>query len=305
MNEIDTSEPILYSEIDDKYSNLLQKKRIFDTSINEISQLMDNLTFEESSNVSLVKTKFENIKNQMNKISKGINTLNNLIPDEDIPTAIKLRTLSDSITKKYKRANSKFQNIIINAQKNLDEQLSINSDISTIDKSSEVSLQQALNLKKDLLTQNPLINKNRIERLKKVKKEYQQIYDITNSLNQLSEDIKFNTLNQDKQIELITTNIDKIDDNISKGNEELKKYKEENIVDNSIYYKYIGGIILFILLFALLIYYKLSSPNSGEVSSQLDENILLNKVMNCSIALSTYISFIIFEIYWKNYLYIF
>ena len=277
MNEIDTSEPILYSEIDDKYSNLLQKKRIFDTSINEISQLMDNLTFEESSNVSLVKTKFENIKNQMNKISKGINTLNNLIPDEDIPTAIKLRTLSDSITKKYKRANSKFQNIIINAQKNLDEQLSINSDISTIDKSSEVSLQQALNLKKDLLTQNPLINKNRIERLKKVKKEYQQIYDITNSLNQLSEDIKFNTLNQDKQIELITTNIDKIDDNIIKGNEELKKYKEENMVDNSIYYKYIGGIILFILLFALLIYYKLSSPNSGEVSSQLDENNLLNK----------------------------
>ena len=277
MNEIDTSEPILYSEIDDKYSNLLQKKRIFDTSINEISQLMDNLTFEESSNVSLVKTKFENIKNQMNKISKGINTLNNLIPDEDIPTAIKLRTLSDSITKKYKRANSKFQNIIINAQKNLDEQLSINSDISTIDKSSEVSLQQALNLKKDLLTQNPLINKDRIERLKKVKKEYQQIYDITNSLNQLSEDIKFNTLNQDKQIELITTNIDKIDDNISKGNEELKKYKEENMVDNSIYYKYIGGIILFILLFALLIYYKLSSPNSGEVISQLDENILLNK----------------------------
>ena len=277
MNEIDTSEPILYSEIDDKYSNLLQKKRIFDTSINEISQLMDNLTFEESSNVSLVKTKFENIKNQMNKISKGINTLNNLIPDEDIPTAIKLRTLSDSITKKYKRANSKFQNIIINAQKNLDEQLSINSDISTIDKSSEVSLQQALNLKKDLLTQNPLINKDRIERLKKVKKEYQQIYDITNSLNQLSEDIKFNTLNQDKQIELITTNIDKIDDNISKGNEELKKYKEENMVDNSIYYKYIGGIILFILLFALLIYYKLSSPNSGEVISKLDENILLNK----------------------------
>ena len=190
MNEIDTNEPILYSEIEDKYSNLLQKKRIFETSINEISQLMDSLTFEEPSNITLVKNKFQNIKNQMNKISKGINTLTNLIPDEDIPTAIKLRTLSDSISGKYKRANSKFQNIIINAQKNLDEQLSINSDISTIDKSSEVSLQQALNLKKDLLaqteiqTQNPLINKSRIERLKKVKKEYQQIYDITNSLNQ-------------------------------------------------------------------------------------------------------------------------
>ena len=278
MKEIDTRKPILYSEIDDKYSNLLQKKRIFDTSIKEISQLMDNLTFEESSNIYLVKTKFENIKNQMNKISKGINTLNNLIPDEDIPTAIKLKTLSDSISNKYKRANSKFQNIVINAQKNLDEQLSINSDISTIDRSSEVSMQQALNLKKELLAQNPLTNKDRIERLKKVKKEYQQIYDITNSLNQLSEDIKFNTLNQDKQIELITDNVDKIEDNINKGNEEIKKYKEENTTDNSIYYQYIGFIIIIILLFALLIYYKSSSPISGEISSQIEKKVLSNNL---------------------------
>ena len=240
---------------------------------------MDNLAFEESSNISLVKNKFENIKNQMNKISKGINILNNMIPDEDIPTAIKLKTLSDSISNKYKRANSKFQNIIINAQKNLDEQLSINSDISTIDRSSEVSMQQALNLKKELLAQNPLTNKDRIERLKRVKKEYQQIYDITNSLNQLSEDIKINTLNQDKQIELITDNVDKIDDNIKKGNEELKKYKEENTTDNSIYYQYICFIIVIILLFGLLIYYKSNSPNLGEVvvSPQLDQKFLPNK----------------------------
>jgi len=278
MNEIDTNEPILYSEIEDKYSNLLQKKRIFDTSINEISQLMDNLTFNECSNISLVKTKFENVKSQMDKISKGINSLINLIPDDDLANLIKLRNLSDGISKKYKRANSKFQNTIINAQKNVDEQLSINSDISTIDKSSEVSMNNILNLKKDLLpqTQNPLINKNRIERLKKVKKEYQQIYDITNSLNQLSEDIKFNTLNQDKQIEIITTNMEGIEENINKGNKELKKYKEENMTDNTVYYKYIIGIIFIILLFALLIYYKWDSSSPGEVSSQIEEKFVVN-----------------------------
>ena len=278
MNEIDTNEPILYSEIEDKYSNLLQKKRIFDTSINEISQLMDNLTFNECSNISLVKTKFENVKSQMDKISKGINSLINLIPDDDLANLIKLRNLSDGISKKYKRANSKFQNTIINAQKNVDEQLSINSDISTIDKSSEVSMNNILNLKKDLLpqTQNPLINKNIIEILKKVKKEYQQIYDITNSLNQLSEDIKFNTLNQDKQIEIITTNMEGIEENINKGNKELKKYKEENMTDNTVYYKYIIGIIFIILLFALLIYYKWDSSSPGEVSSQIEEKFVVN-----------------------------
>jgi len=273
MNEIDTHEPILYSEIDDKYSNLLQKKRIFDTSINEITQLMDNLTLDESSNVSLIKTKFENIKTQMNKISKGINSLKNLIPDEDLANLIKLSTLSEGISKKYKRANSKFMNAINNAQKNIDEQLSVNSDISTLDKSSEASISNIIALKKDLQTQNPLINKDRIERLKRVKKEYQQIYDISSSLNQLSEDIKFNTLNQDKQIEIISANINGIDENINKGNEELKKYKEENMVDNTVYYKYIGIIILVIMLFALLIYYKLNLSSSGEVSvsSQIEE----------------------------------
>ena len=276
MNEYDTNEPLLYSQIEDRYSILLQKKRIFDISISEISQLMDNLTIEESSNVSLIKTKFENIKNQMNKISKGINSLNNLIPDDDIPYLIKLRTLSDGISKKYERANSKFQNIIIHAQKYLDEQLSINSDLSTVDKSSETTQANVLKLKKDLLEHNPLANKDRIERIKRVKKEYQQIYDITNSLNQLSEDIKFNTLSQDKQIELISNNIYGIEENINKGNEELKKHKEENMTDNSVYYKYIGYIILVIIFFALLIYYKLNSPNSTEVSSQIEEKFFLN-----------------------------
>ena len=276
MNEFDTNEPLLYSEIDDKYSLLLQKKRIFDTSINEISQLMDNLTLEESSNVSLIKTKFENIKNQMSKISKGINTLNNLIPDEDIPYMIKLRTLSDGISKKYERANSKFQNTIIHAQKYFDEQLSINSDISTVDKSSETHQTNITKLKNELLVQNPLINKDRIERIKRVKKEYQQIYDITTSLNQLSEDIKFNTLSQDKQIEIISTNTEGIEENIIKGNKELKKHKEENMSDNSVYYKYIGYIILVIIFFALMIYFKLSSSSSGEVSSQVEEKFFLN-----------------------------
>ena len=280
MNEIDTNEPILYSEIDDKYSNLLQKKRIFDTSINEITQLMDNLTLDESSNVSLIKNKFENIKTQMNKISKGINSLKNLIPDEDLANLIKLSTLSEGISKKYKRANSKFMNAITNAQKNIDEQLSVNSDISTLDKSSEASMSNIMALKKDLQTQNPLINKDRIERLKRVKKEYQQIYDISSSLNQLSEDIKFNTLNQDKQIEIISANINGIDENINKGNEELKKYKEENMVDNTVYYKYIGIIILVIMLFALLIYYKLNLASSGEVSvsSQIEETFFMKNV---------------------------
>ena len=271
MNEIDSKEePILYSKIEDKFSSLSQKKRIFFTSITEISQLLDNLNLEEPSNVSLIKTKFEKIKNQMNKISKSINTLNNLIPDDDLRMTIKVRTLADSITKKYQNLKIKFQNLIPNEIKNSEEQFSINSDdISTADRSTEIS-----NLKTELLTcQNPLINKDKIERLKRVRKEYQQIYDITNSMNQLSEDIKFNALNQDKQIDIINSNFNEIEDNIIKGNEELKKQKEENYADNLSYYKYIIWITIGILFLAFLLYYKLYSPNSPGASKQLEEKI--------------------------------
>ena len=272
MKESETSEPLLYSEIENKYSYLLQKKRIFDASIKEVIQLMDNLNFEESSNINLIKTKFEKIKTQMGKIITGINTLSNLIPDDDVPNTIKLNTLSDSISKKYKRANINFQNILNNAEKYVDRQLSLNSDMSTYDKSSE-GVEGVAVLKSELSTQNPLINKNKIERLKRVKKEYQQIYDITNSLNKLSEDIKFNTLSQDKQIELISSNIDVIGENIDKGNEELKKYKEKNTTDNSDYYKYIGFIILIIIFFALIIYYKLNSTGTnGNVLEKIEKN---------------------------------
>ena len=277
MNEISPKEePILYSQIEDKFNSLSQKKRIFYTNITEISQLIDNLNLEEPSNVSLIKTKFENIKNQMSKISKSINNLNNLIPDEDVPMAIKLHTLAEGITKKYKNLNAKFQNIISNPMKNIDEQISTNSDISTLDKSSDIS-----NLKNDLLiNNNPLVNKDKIERLKRVKKEYQQIYDITNSMNQLSEDIKFNTLNQDKQIDIIDSNFNEIEGNIIKGNDELKKYKEVNMGDNINYYKYIAWILIAIIFLAFLIYYKLFSPNSPEVSKQLEEKIFLNNENN-------------------------
>lgn len=274
MNEFDTiEEPILYSQIEDKYNSLSQKKRIFYTSITEINQLIENLNLEEPSNISLIKTKFESIKNQMNKISKSINALNNIIPDEDISTCIKLRTLADGISKKFKALNIKFQNLMANAQKNIDEQISVNSDISTADKSSEIS-----NLKNELLIgQNPLINKEKIERLKKVRKEYQQIYDITNSMNQLSEDIKFSTLNQDKQIDIINDNINDIENNICKGNEELKKYERENLGDNWNYYKYIIWIIIFIGFLGFLIYFKLYNNNAPEVSQQIEEKIFVRE----------------------------
>ena len=71
---------------------------------------------------------------------------------------IKLRNLGDEITKKYKNLSIKFQNMIPDSIKNSEELSSANSDISTNDKTSEIT-----NLKNDLLvSQNPLVNKEKL-----------------------------------------------------------------------------------------------------------------------------------------------
>ena len=237
MEKIDSNEePILYSEIEEKYSILLQTKTLFNSNILEINQIIDNVNIEEPKNVSLIKMKFNDIKNQMNTISEGIICLNNLIPDEDIPMTIKLRDLADNVNKNFANINSRFQTILINKQKNIDEQLqlSLYSDISSNDKSTDP------NIKNDIL-----LNK---DKTKEIEKEYKQICVINNPIYQLNDEIKFDSINQDNQIEIINLNIDEIKDN---------NYKIEDSEDNINYYKYIRWIVICIIILAFLIYYKI------------------------------------------------
>lgn len=237
MEKIDSNEePILYSEIEEKYSILLQTKTLFNSNILEINQIIDNVNIEEPKNVSLIKMKFNDIKNQMNTISEGISCLNNLIPDEDIPMTIKLRDLADNVNKNFANISSRFQTIMINKQKNIDEQLqlSLYSDISSNDKSTDP------NIKNDIL-----LNK---DKTKEIEKEYKQICVINNPIYQLNDEIKFDSINQDNQIEIINLNIDEIKDN---------NYKIEDSEDNINYYKYIRWIVICIIILAFLIYYKI------------------------------------------------
>ena len=238
------SSPFLSSEIEEEYSSLLQQKRIFDINIKEMTQLTENLSFEESSNVLLIKSKFENIENLMNKIAKKITSLQNLIPEDDFDMGLKTKIIADGIQRKFKKANVKFQNSITNVQNCLEEELSFTSDFSTQEKSSEIS--------------NLMHNKEKIDKLIRTKKEYENIYNITNSLNQLSEEIKFNTINQGDKIDLIEDNITFIEDSVFKGNEELKNYKDNNARDNGLYYHFITGVIIGIIFLVFMIYLKIS-----------------------------------------------
>ena len=248
MNELDSADslatPFIDSEIEEKYFQLLQQKRIFDINIKEIDQLTEKLSYEDPSNILLLKSKFENIKTQMNKISKKINTLENIIPEDNFNMNIKIKVLLNKIQIKYKKASMKLKNSIINAQNCLEEELSFISDFSTQEKSSN----------------NSILHKEKIDKLNKTQKEYEQIYNITNTLNQLSDEIKFNSINQEDKINMSDVSISYAEDSITSGNNELKNY-HENGNDNNFYYKVSLGIGIGILMLFIIIYAKFGSAS--------------------------------------------
>lgn len=256
MDEIldSNEEPILYSQIEEKYSDLLEKKRLFYESVTEINQIIETMNLEESTYISLLKNKFNEIENQKNKISEYINNLNNIIPDEDIPMSIKLRNIADIVSNDFRHLIMKFQNIIINIKKNKEEQLqlSLNSDISTNDKSSDPNLN------------NEIISNK--EKIKVEEKEYKQLNDINNLINKEN--------NQDEEVEIIDSNTDETLENNFIRNESLKEYIEESPNYNKNKWLII---IIFIIIFAFLIFYKLYNPNSIQI-----ENINSKKNQNNS-----------------------
>ena len=168
--------------------------------------------------------------------------------------SIKLRNIADIVSNDFRHLNMKFQNIIINIKKNKEEQLqlSLNSDISTNDKSSDPNLN------------NEIISNK--EKIKVEEKEYKQLNDINNLINKEN--------NQDEEVEIIDSNTDETLENNFIRNESLKEYIEESPNYNKNKWLII---IIFIIIFAFLIFYKLYNPNSIQI-----ENINSKKNQNNS-----------------------
>ena len=248
MSELDDTDspntPFINLEIDEEYFQLLQQKTIFDTNIKEINQLTQELSFEDPSNIQLLKSKFENIKILMNKISTNINYLQNIIPEDNFDMNLKIKILLDDIHKEFKKEKKKLNNSLINAQNCLQEDLSFISDFSTQEKSSD----------------NSISNKEKINKFGKIKKEYEEINAIKNSLNQLNDEIKFNSINQEDKINIVDINMSYVEDSVNNENKKLEKL-DENGDNNNFYYKVSLGIGIGILMLFIIIYTKFGSAS--------------------------------------------
>ena len=110
-------------------------------------------------------------------------------------------------------------------------------------------------------TSSPNKNKQKLEQLLNAKKEYEQIYEITLKLNQLSKDI-VNSCNEDeKKIEYIEDNLLEFEDNTKKAEIEIDKFKEKSKNSNSFYAKIALLLVIIILILAGIVYYNSGNNN--------------------------------------------
>ena len=167
----------------------------------------------------------------------------------------KLNKISKSIYTKYKNADDNFKNALRNAENDVQNQINKNLGFE-IDNLSNSSLQE-------MEIDTSLTQKNKIERLKNVQKEYKQIYDITVSLSKLSQDINASMKRGEEKLNNIEDNLIDVEDNTKKGNEELREFRDNNNYSNSVYIKFSLILFIVILIIGFLTYSRLSSSNNN------------------------------------------
>ena len=253
MDEDSKHISLLDESIESEFCALTEQRRIFDISLQELEKNINTISYKEPSSIQQIKNKFEEIQKQMKNMNDSISYIKNFLKNKK--DYDKLNKISKSIYTKYKNADDNFKNALRNAENDVQNQINKNLGFE-IDNLSNSSLQE-------MEIDTSLTQKNKIERLKNVQKEYQQIYNITVSLSKLSQDINASMKRSEEKLNNIEDNLIDVEDNTKKGNEELREFRDNNNNSNSVYIKFSLILFIVILIIGFLTYSRLSSSNNS------------------------------------------
>ena len=230
---------LLDESIETEFNSLTEQRRIFDISLQELEKTINSISYKEPSSIQQIKNKFEEIQKQMKNMNDSISYIKNFLK---------------------KNADDKFKNALKNlendVQNQIEKNLSFENDNVSNESQQEMEIDTSLN------------QKNKIERLKNLQKEYKQIYDITVSLSKLSQDINSSLKRSENKVNNIEDNLIIIEDNTKKANDELREFRDNNNNNNSIYIKFSLILFILILIIGYLTYSRLmgNNNNNGNIS---------------------------------------
>jgi len=273
--EDDIKKPLI--EIDNDLIEMSKNLKIISSLKDDIEELIKDLPNNNNDdNITSVKDKYNKIKTQIKKfmnkkkfiynyidnekLSKKNLVNNNNIIEEENENLIEENTKLESI----KENINKMQNKITNLINKLDNKLSEKN----IKFEKEGELIEEIKKNDIGFNDNEIINKEQFkikssllnikaEKYNEETKELEEANKVINEIKKGTDEMKLISNSQGYTINNLLDENNYIGNNIDKGTEQIKKYKKANESNNTNLIWFLSFVIILIIIFSCLIYYKI------------------------------------------------
>lgn len=273
--EDDIKKPLI--EIDNDLIEMSKNLKIISSLKDDIEELIKNLPNNNNDdNITSIKDKYNKIKTQIKKfmnkkkfiynyidnekLSKKNLVNNNNIIEEENENLIEENTKLESI----KENINKMQNKITNLINKLDNKLSEKN----IRFEKEGELIEEIKKNDIGFNDNEIINKEQFkikssllnikaEKYNEETKELEEANKVINEIKKGTDEMKLISNSQGYTINNLLDENNYIGNNIDKGTEQIKKYKKANESNNTNLIWFLSFVIILIIIFSCLIYYKI------------------------------------------------
>ena len=272
--EDDIKKPLI--EIDNDLIEMSKNLKIISSLKDDIEELIKDLPNNNNDdNITSVKDKYNKIKTQIKKfmnkkkfiynyidnekLSKK-NLVNNNIIEEENENLIEENTKLESIKENINKMQSKIINIINKLDiKLLEKNIKLEKEGELIEeiKKNDIEFNDNEILNKEQFQIKSSLLNIKAEKYNAETKELEETNKVINEIKKGTDEMKLISNSQGYAINNLLDEHNYIGNNIDKGTEQIKKYKKANENSNTNLIWFLSFIILLIIIFSCLIYYKI------------------------------------------------
>lgn len=214
--------PFLGDHSEEEFDNLMNEYKIYSKLIEDIDQNISKISFSEPSSIQNIKNEFFAVQEKIKKINGQIKYLKNFIKDNQPKKYKELYSISDKVINKYSKVNAKFQEVLKSERATIQKEIDNSNNLDYFTTGGQYEPKEQILVNKLTYNSNP-----KIQNLLEIQKEYQIIYQITEDLTQITNEMKDSTERQGKAINSISDSIVDVDVNAHKANDEVQSIRKK------------------------------------------------------------------------------
>ena len=273
--EDDIKKPLI--EIDNDLIEMSKNLKIISSLKDDIEELMKNLPNNNNDdNITSIKDKYNKIKTQIKKfmnkkkfiynyidnekLSKKNLVNNNNIIEEENENLIEENTKLESIKENINKMQNKITNLINKLDLKLHEKnIKFEKEGELIEeiKKNDIGFNDNEILNKEQFQIKSSLLNIKAEKYNEETKELEKANKVINEIKKGTDEMKLISNSQGYTINNLLDEHNYIGNNIDKGTEEIKKYQKANQSTNTNLIWFLCFIIILIIVFSCLIYYKI------------------------------------------------